>query len=217
MAVLFKSEKGRTRLALRLARCSVPHRVLCRVLCRGTVALLLAGATCAAVAQGPGGGRPGGGGGGGFPGGGGNGGRPSGFPGGGRPVGGGPSGGRGGGGGTVPSPERNPLRRGPVGRWWDDSRYAQSVGLTNEQQRRMDAVFEENRPLLVSGLDTLHRAEARLNVLSASDNPSEDTLNGEIQTVAQARADLEKANTHMVLQLRNEMTKHQLKELDKLK
>lgn len=175
-----------------------------------------------AGAQGPGGGgghggRPGGGGMG-FPGGGGPGG---GFPGrggggspGGMPGGGGT--GSGGGGGNIPS-SRGTLQRGPTGRWWDESKYAQKVGLTSDQQRRMDGVFAENRESLVSGLDTLRRAEARLNAVSAEDRPSESALSAEIQNVAQARADLEKANTHLVLQIRNEMTQEQVKKMEKLK
>ena len=162
------------------------------------------------LAQGPGG-RPGG------PGGPGGGpGRPGsfGFPGDGRPgrpPAGGPPG------GPASQGARNPLQHGPGGRWWDDARYAHSVGLTGDQQRRMDAVFAENRGALVSDLDTLHKAEARLNAISATDHPREDALNDEIQNVAQAREDLEKANTHMVLQLRNEMTVEQLNRLEKLK
>lgn len=140
----------------------------------------------------------------------GGGGRGSGFPGmGGEP-------GKEAGGGRMPG-GRNTMRRGPAGRWWDDTRYAHSVGLTDEQQRRMDAVFQENRGTLVSSLDTLRQAEARLSTLSASDHPSESALNAEIQNVAQARADLEKANTHMVLQIRNEMTEEQINRMEKLK
>ena len=116
-----------------------------------------------------------------------------------------------------PGATRHPLQHGPVGRWWDNKKYAHTVGLTDTQQRRMDGVFADNRAALVSGLDTLRRAEARLDAVSAMDHPSEGELNAEIQNVAQARADLEKANAHMVLQLRNEMTAEQLSRVEKLK
>ncbi len=149
---------------------------------------------------------------GGRPGGPGGPGRPGGFPGDGHP--GGPPPGSGAG---IGQGMRNPLQRGPAGRWWDDTRNARTVGLTGDQQRRMDGVFAENRAALVSCLDTLRKAEARLSAVSAADHPSEGALNSEIQNVAQARADLEKANTHMVLQIRNEMTGEQLNKLGKLK
>ncbi len=185
------------------------------------VAMILVVGTClGASAQSRGGGGRGPGGGGmGFPGGGG----PGGFPPGGGSGGPGSMPGRnpsprggGGGGGTMPS-SRGTMQRGPTGRWWDESKYAQKVGLTSDQQRRMDGVFADNREALVSGLDTLRRAEARLDAVSAEDRPSESALSTEIQNVAQARADLEKANTHMVLQIRNEMTQEQVKKMEKLK
>ena len=117
----------------------------------------------------------------------------------------------------APGSTRNPLQHGPVGRWWDNNKYAHSVGLTSDQQRRMDSVFADNRAALVNGLDALRKAEARLGAVSSMDRPSEGDLNAEIQNVAQARADLEKANAHMVLQIRNEMTAEQLSRMDKLK
>lgn len=172
------------------------------------VAGLCFGLAAGAAAQGHGGGgRPSGGG------------RGPGFPGAGGPGpnGGGPAPDANAGNGGNGAANRGAMQHGPAGRWWDDTRYAHNVGLTGDQQRRMDGVFQENRATLVSGLDTLRRAEARLSTLSASDHPSESALNAEIQNVAQARADLEKANTHMVLQLRNEMTQEQINRMAKLK
>lgn len=124
----------------------------------------------------------------------------------------------GGGRGNMPAGgSRNPLQPGPGGRWWDEGKYARTVGLTSDQQRRMDSAFQESRGSLVSGLDNLRKAQARLDTVSKSDHPSESALVTEIQNVAQARADLEKANTHMLLQIRNEMTAEQLNKLEQLK
>ncbi len=104
-----------------------------------------------------------------------------------------------------------------MGRWWDNHGYAKSVGLTGDQRKRMDAVFAENRPMLVSGLDNLRKAQERFETISKSDRPEESALLSEIQNVAQARADLQKANTHLLLQLRNEMTAEQINRLESLK
>ena len=173
-------------------------------------ALLFSAATAAgAAAQGPGGAHgPGG-----------PGGHGPGFPGAGGGPGGNPNGGPGGAptsGGNIPG-SRGALQRGPAGRWWDNTGYAHNVGLTGDQQRRMDGVFAENRSALVGGLDNLRKAETRLSAVYATDHPSESAVNAEIQNVAQARADLEKASSHMVLEIRNEMTQEQLNKLDKLK
>lgn len=121
-------------------------------------------------------------------------------------------------GGNVPTGAAPGARlAGPASRWWDEGKYAKSVGLTNDQQRRMDSVFQENRNALVSGLDSLRKAQARLDALSATEHPSESAVLSEIQNVAQARADLAKTSAHMQLQIRNEMTNDQLNKLDKLK
>ena len=87
-------------------------------------------------------------------------------------------------------------------------------GLNSDQQKRMDAVFGQNRDALVSRLDNLQKAESRLESLTHAGKPSETALFTEIDHVAQARADLEKANTHMLLQLRDEMTPDQISKLE---
>ncbi len=109
---------------------------------------------------------------------------------------------------------RGGLQLGPPGRWWDDKKFAKSLGLNSDQQKRMDAVFGQNRDALVSRLDNLQKAESRLESLTHAGKPSEAALFTEIDHVAQARADLEKATTHMLLQLRDEMTPDQIGKLE---
>jgi Spy/CpxP family protein refolding chaperone len=198
-----------------LARCSLVRAAV--------VGLCLAvGAAATVQAQGggrgggpPGGGGPGGGmGGGGMNGGMGGGNRP-GFPGGSRP---------GLSPGSIPSPSRNstdaPVRAGlqlgpPGQRWWDDRGFVKSLKLRPDQQARMDAIFEQNRNLLLSRFDGLQQAEAQMAQLSNSASPDESALYAQIDRVAQARADLEKANTHLLLQLRSQMDPDQIKRLEK--
>ncbi len=195
----------------------------CSLVCAAVVGLCLAvGAAATVQAQGggrgggpPGGGGPGGGmGGGGMNGGMGGGTRP-GFPGGSRP---------GLSPGSIPSPSRNstdaPVRAGlqlgpPGQRWWDDRGFVKSLKLRPDQQARMDAIFEQNRNLLLSRFDGLQQAEAQMAQLSNSASPDESALYAQIDRVAQARADLEKANTHLLLQLRSQMDPDQIKRLEK--
>lgn len=108
------------------------------------------------------------------------------------------------------------MQGGPPGRWWDNPKFASSVRLTTDQQRRMDNVFSENRSALVSGLDNLRAAQSRMEATSRSEHPDENELQRNIQDVAQARADLQKASAHLQLQLRNEMTDEQVKRLASL-
>jgi len=196
-----------------------------RALARALVAAacLMLGA-CTVFAQGRGGGGPppGGGPGRGMggPGGGGIGGPqlPNGSPGGpGGPGGPGP------GGGSSPSaghrgqgPEPLPgLQVGPPGRWWDDKGFAKSLKLSPEQQAHMDAIFEQNRGALLSHFEAVHQAEAQMEELSRTPAPDEPALFAQIDRVAQARAELEKATTHYLLQIRKEMDADQIKRLEK--
>lgn len=116
--------------------------------------------------------------------------------------------------GSPGSSMRSGLQLGPPGRWWDDKKFAKSLGLNGDQQKRMDTVFGQNRDALVSRYENLQRAESRLESLTHAGKPSESALFAEIDHVAQARADLEKATTHMLLQLRDEMTPEQIGKLE---
>lgn len=178
---------------------------------------LAVGAATTMPAQGRGGGGPPGGGG---PGGGGMGGPQ--FPGGGPP--GGPGqGGQGQAGGPPPQGQRGQpaenragMQFGPPGRWWDDRATAKSLRLSPEQQTRMDTIFEQNRGALMARFQGLQQAEAQLDELSKSPAPDEAALFAQIDRVAQARAELEKANTHLLLQIRKEMDAEQIKRLEKM-
>jgi len=108
------------------------------------------------------------------------------------------------------------LRLGPPGRWWDNERFSNTLGINGDQKKRMDAVFEQHRDELVSKYKNLQKAQSSLEKLTKSDHPDQGALFGEIDHVAQARADLEKANTSMLLGIRGEMTPEQINKLDDL-
>ena len=113
-------------------------------------------------------------------------------------------------------PLRAGLQLGPPGqRWWDDKAYVKSLKLRPEQQSRMDAIFEQNRAALLSRFEGVQQAEGQMEQLSSSPAPEEAALFAQIDRVAQTRSELEKANTHMLLQLRKEMDADQIKRLEK--
>jgi len=114
----------------------------------------------------------------------------------------------------------NPMRTGfqlgpPAQKWWDDKSFVKNLKLRPEQQTRMDAIFEQNKNTLVSRLQNLEQAQSQMKELAGSPNPDEATLFTQIDRVAQARAELEKANTHMLLQIRKEMDADQISRLEK--
>lgn len=119
--------------------------------------------------------------------------------------------------GTQPtvSTMRPGLQLGPPGRWWDDKSFAKSLKLRPDQQSRMDSIFEQNRSALIARYQSLQQAESQMEEISRSPNPDEATLFSGIDRVAQARAELEKATTHYLLQIRKEMDADQLQRLEK--
>jgi len=153
-----------------------------------------------------------------------HGGGPGGGPGGGM---GGPGGGMGGGGlmggrGGAMGMGRMPqvrLRTEPQitlgGRWWDDKKTVKSLNLRSEQQQRMDGIFEANRGSLVSLDENLQREQERFVSMPREDLQDETKVFAAIDRIAQARADLEKAKFHVLLQIRKEMDPQQVAALDR--
>jgi len=106
---------------------------------------------------------------------------------------------------------------GPPGRWWNDDVFARSLGLDPGQQRRMDDIFKANKAQLVSLYKGLRREEAQLDKLSRARTLDETQIDAQIDRVAQARAELEKSNAHMLLEIRKQMTPEQTARLDELR
>jgi hypothetical protein len=174
----------------------VPRRVILLAgICFGVMAVLCV--PHRALAQHHGGGGPGG------PGGGFGGGFARGDIGGTRPS----------GGGNQPS-MRSGLQLGPPGRWWDDKHFVKQLHLRPDQQRRMDAIFEQNRGTLLKRFESLQQEQQRMDALTHAPTLDENALFAQIDRVAQAKADLEKANTHYLFQLRGEMDSDQVARLE---
>ncbi|MBZ5594252.1 MAG: Spy/CpxP family protein refolding chaperone [Acidobacteriia bacterium] len=116
-----------------------------------------------------------------------------------------------------PRPGRPPMERafhpGPPGRWWNNPDMAQKLGLTAEQQKRMDEIFQQHRLKLIDLNASLQREEAILEPLMEGDQPDESKILAQIDRVAQSRAELEKANARMLLGIRRVLNPDQWKKL----
>jgi periplasmic protein CpxP/Spy len=114
-------------------------------------------------------------------------------------------------------PNRPPMERafheGPPGRWWMDPGLVQKLGLTGDQQKRIDALFQQNRLKLIDLSAGLQKEEAILEPLLEADRPEESQVLAQIDRIAQARAELEKANARMLLGFRGVLTLDQWKKL----
>jgi Spy/CpxP family protein refolding chaperone len=101
------------------------------------------------------------------------------------------------------------LRLGPPGRWWDDPEFIKKLGLSDNQQKKMDDIFNSARLNLIDLFAAVQKEEAIMEPLVAADPPDENKLLAQIDRVAQARAELEKANARMLLGIRSQLSHEQ--------
>jgi Spy/CpxP family protein refolding chaperone len=105
------------------------------------------------------------------------------------------------------------LHPGPGGRWWGNPELAQKLGITADQRKKMDDILQQHRLTLVDLRATLEKRELTLEPLVSADQPDESKILAEIDQVAQARAELEKANARMLLDVRRVLTLEQWQKL----
>ena len=148
------------------------------------------------------------------------GGHPPGFPPSGAPSNSGGNGGgysgNGGAGASAANIARGGIKVGPPGRWWDDHGFVQTLGLSRGQQKKMDAVFNANKPALIATYKDFVRQQAALQAIGKGSNVDKTKLFAAIDAVNQARSALEKANTEMLLQIRAELDPKQAAKLEEL-
>jgi periplasmic protein CpxP/Spy len=99
------------------------------------------------------------------------------------------------------------------GRWWNNPEFVQKLGLTPDQQKKMEAIFQQSRPSLMDLSASVRKEEAAMEPLLTTDQPDDNKVLAQIDRVAQARAELEKANGRMLLGLRKVLTPEQWKTL----
>lgn len=87
------------------------------------------------------------------------------------------------------------------------------LGLTADQQKRIDAQFQQSRLKLIDLSAAVEKEEVTLEPLLEVDQPDEKTVLAQIDRIAQARAELEKANAAMLLGFRRVLSADQWKRL----
>ena len=115
---------------------------------------------------------------------------------------------------TTPPPVRSGPQLGLSGRWWDDGKTVKRLSLRNDQQKKMDDIFNANRTSLQTLYDNLQREEGRLSSMSPKELQDEAKVFAQIDRVASASADLEKERAHVQIQIRQQMDPDQLNKLD---
>jgi len=89
----------------------------------------------------------------------------------------------------------------------------QKLDLTPEQRKTIDDIFQQHRLKLIDLEAALQKEELMLEPLVNADQPDDAKVTAQIDRVAQARAELEKANSRMLWQVRRVLTPDQWKQL----
>jgi Spy/CpxP family protein refolding chaperone len=118
-----------------------------------------------------------------------------------------------GGGGRGPGGPR-PRSGGMLGgKWWDNPEMVKKLGLTAEQQKKMDDVFQQYKLKLIDLEAPLQKEEVILDGLMQGPQLDDAKILPSVDRIAQDRAELEKANARMLLGIRHVLTLEQWTQL----
>jgi Spy/CpxP family protein refolding chaperone len=108
------------------------------------------------------------------------------------------------------------MQLGPVGRWWDDKSVVRTIGLSREQQQKMDVIFNANKPAILQSYKSFLSEQSKYEKISKQAQVDQTALFTAIDNVSKARAALQKATAQMQLQIRQQMDPDQIAKLEKL-
>ncbi len=92
-------------------------------------------------------------------------------------------------------------------KWWQADNFRRELGLTAEQSRRCEEIFQAAVPTLKAQKKTLDQAEAQFERLVERGDDS--AVMEQVNLVEAARADLNKSRTMMLLRMRRVLTTDQ--------
>jgi Spy/CpxP family protein refolding chaperone len=104
--------------------------------------------------------------------------------------------------------------QGEHGRWWNNPKVVERLKLTEEQRKAFDGILLQHRKTLIDLRANVEKAELEMEPLMGEDQPNEAKVLAQIDKVAQARAELEKANARFLLAIRNKLTPEQWKQME---
>jgi len=107
--------------------------------------------------------------------------------------------------------------RADRGQWWNNPKVVEKLKLTDDQRKAMDAIFQQHREKLVDLRGNVEKAEIQMDPLVKADQPNESAVLAQIDKVAQARAELEKANARFLFELRSKLTPEQWKQVQEFR
>ena len=97
----------------------------------------------------------------------------------------------------------------PFGMWWKNPEVAARIGLSADQQKRIGDLFLQSRLQLIHLHATLQEEQLMLEPLLSANPFEEPKAVAQIDKIADTRADLEKTNAKMLLDIRSVLTADQ--------
>ena len=102
-------------------------------------------------------------------------------------------------------------------RWWNNPRMIEKLKLSDDQRKAFDQILQAHKEKLIDLRANLEKAELVMEPMMSADQPDEGKVLAQIDKVAQARAELEKANARYLLALRSKLTADQWKQLKEMR
>jgi Spy/CpxP family protein refolding chaperone len=106
---------------------------------------------------------------------------------------------------------------GAHGQFWNNPRIVDKLKLTDDQRKAMDSILQEHRVKLIDLRGNVEKAELEMQPLMRADQPNEGAVLAQIDKIAQARAELEKANARFLLAIRGKLTPDQWKQVQQFR
>lgn len=103
------------------------------------------------------------------------------------------------------------------GQFWNNPNMVKRLNLTDAQRKAMDGILQDHRMKLIDLHANLQKSEVELEPMIKADTPDRKAIEAQIDTIATARADLEKANALFLLDIRMQLTPDQWKQLRALR
>jgi Spy/CpxP family protein refolding chaperone len=97
----------------------------------------------------------------------------------------------------------------PFGMWWKNPEVAARIGLTAEQEKRIGDLFLQSRLQLIHLHASLQEEQLMLGPLLDATPFEEAKAVAQIDKIADTRADLEKTNAKMLLDIRSVLSADQ--------
>ena len=100
-----------------------------------------------------------------------------------------------------------------AGAWWTNPNLVQRLGISDDQKTKLDRAFENHRQQIVSSTALLEKEEAQLARLLQAEPLDRNAVFSQIDRVAQARSEMERANSAMTFEMRESLTRAQWMQL----